>query len=382
MAALRIALVLERFEPRRGGTERYAAELARRLVARGHAVTVVAARADPAAIAGAAWTRIAVPPFPKAARVWAFARRAAAATATGFDVVHGLQKSLGHTVFQPHTGSHRASLAAARGSRRTALGRAWHAIEKALAPTQWVFAAIERRQYAQRPAPVFVAVSDLVRRQMLERHGVDARAIRLLPNPVDLDRFAPPAPEVRQAARARFGARDGARVALFAAAVPRLKGLRPLLRAFPANGTAALWLAGEGVALACTGGAVRVLGHVADMAAVYAAADALVLPAFYDPAPLTVLEALAAGLPVLTSAACGHADLVRESGGVVVADPWDTQALRLGIDAVLAGPRPTAEFRAALAARHGWDAHLAALEAIYGEARAGRGRLASPVKEE
>lgn len=367
-APRRIALVLERFEPRRGGTERYAAELLRRLRPRGHDVTVVAARADPEALAGAPWRRVPVPVAPRAWRVWAFARRAAAATASGFPVVHGLQKSLHHTVFHPHTGSHAASLDAARRSRATALGRAWHRCEKALSAKQWVFAAIERRQYAQRPPPVFVAISRLVQDQMTGRHGVPPEQVRLLPNPVDLERFRPPTDAERRAARARFGAAEGQRVALFVAAAPRGKGLRPLLRAFPAENGAALWLAGAGTAGACVGEPFRALGHVDDMPALYAAADALLLPSFYDPAPLTVLEALACGLPVLTTHACGHADLVRDAGGRIVADPWDTAALRDAIGGVLTGPRPSAAFRESLRATHGWEAHLQRLEAIYEEA--------------
>ncbi|MCI0339578.1 MAG: glycosyltransferase family 4 protein [Planctomycetales bacterium] len=250
MTPLRVALVLERFVPALGGTERYAAGLARGLSARGHAVTVVCSEADPAALDGLARVEIPVARLPKAWRVWSFASRAREATAgpggsPKYDVVHGLQKSLGHDVFQPHTGSHRDSLRAARRARPSALGRAAHAAGKWLSAKQWVFAAIERRQYTQAPPPVFVAVSDLVRRQMLEVHGVPADRVRLLPNPVDTTRLHPGLRAGREETRRARGAGPGEPLLLFAGHDFRLKGLEPALRALARLPAARLLVAGR-----------------------------------------------------------------------------------------------------------------------------------------
>jgi len=179
---LRVAVVLARFEPMRGGTERYASELVRRLRARGHDVTVVAETADEAALHGAPLWKVECNYALKAQRVWHFARQAHARTKEGFDIVHGLQKSIGHTVFQPHTGSHQASLEGKRNSKR-GLARALHGLGKALSWKQWVFKKIERLQYSQQPAPVYLAISPLVRKQMNELHDLTPDQIRVLPNP-------------------------------------------------------------------------------------------------------------------------------------------------------------------------------------------------------
>jgi UDP-glucose:(heptosyl)LPS alpha-1,3-glucosyltransferase len=77
----------------------------------------------------------------------------------------------------------------------------------------------------------------------------------------------------------------------------------------------------------------RYLGPVRGLGRWLAAADAFVLPTIYDPFSNACLEALAAGLPVITTAANGFAEII-EPGieGEVVADPADTLALAEAIE--------------------------------------------------
>jgi glycosyltransferase involved in cell wall biosynthesis len=76
---------------------------------------------------------------------------------------------------------------------------------------------------------------------------------------------------------------------------------------------------------------VHFLGYRRDIAAVYAAADALLLPSRYDAFANVCLEAAAAGLPVVTSAATGAAELLRALGGVVD-DPEDVAGFAAELD--------------------------------------------------
>ena len=73
------------------------------------------------------------------------------------------------------------------------------------------------------------------------------------------------------------------------------------------------------IAERCTPGRVVFTGPVADTVPYYAAADVYVHPSWYDPCSLVVLEALASGLPVITSTMNGAAELmtVGEQGYVV-----------------------------------------------------------------
>ena len=70
------------------------------------------------------------------------------------------------------------------------------------------------------------------------------------------------------------------------------------------------------------------LGHVKDMEQFYGASDIYVHPTFYDSCSLSVLEALASGIPVITTRFNGAADvIISDEGGKVLDNPGDVNAL-------------------------------------------------------
>ncbi|KIQ50533.1 glucosyltransferase I RfaG, partial [Citrobacter rodentium] len=65
-----------------------------------------------------------------------------------------------------------------------------------------------------------------------------------------------------------------------------------------------------------------------DVAELMAAADLLLHPAYQEAAGIVLLEAIAAGLPVLTSAVCGFAHYIVDANcGVAIEEPWKQEAL-------------------------------------------------------
>ena len=73
---------------------------------------------------------------------------------------------------------------------------------------------------------------------------------------------------------------------------------------------------------------VSFLGPVEDITPYYAAADVYVQPTFYDPCSLVVLEALACGLPVITSRFNGAAELMTaDVHGYIIDDPANERLL-------------------------------------------------------
>ncbi|MBV9490708.1 MAG: glycosyltransferase family 4 protein, partial [Verrucomicrobia bacterium] len=106
---------------------------------------------------------------------------------------------------------------------------------------------------------------------------------------------------------------------------------------------------------------VRFLGPVTDMHSLYGAADVFVLPTIYDPFSNACLEAASAGLPVITTAANGFAEIMRPGvHGEVLADPRDVPALRAAIAKWL-DPTLRADAREAcvdLARRHSLQANV------------------------
>jgi glycosyltransferase involved in cell wall biosynthesis len=91
---------------------------------------------------------------------------------------------------------------------------------------------------------------------------------------------------------------------------------------------------------------VRFSGVREDIASAFSAADAFVFPTRYEPFGMVVAEALASGLPVVTSAAAGAADLIRDGeSGFVIADAEDAGAFATALDRILRDP----DYRASLA---------------------------------
>src|SRR5207245_404810 len=201
---------------------------------------------------------------------------------------------------------------------------------------------------------------NMVRGHFQHFYGIQPGDVRVIRSSIDPNRFAEAdRPRRRMECRDRWGLRPDETVALFAAMNYRLKGLEPLLHAvrlLPAGHSFRLLIVGDrrtrgyqrqarrlGVA-----DRVRFVGHCPDMRNAYFAADFLVHPTFYDPCSLVVLEALACGLPVITSRFNGAAELLtppRE--GFVIDNPHDHRQLADCITQLLDSSRRTACARAA-----------------------------------
>ncbi|GIW72395.1 MAG: hypothetical protein KatS3mg102_1937 [Planctomycetota bacterium] len=312
-APLRVALVADGFDPARGGAEATAARLAQALAARGHTVE-----------------RIATPPVRgKLRRALALARAATQAQARS-DLVVSLCKAPGDVLI-PQGGVHLAALGGTLRRHPAAL-RPLLALGRLLAPRQWAFLFVERRQYTARPRPWLVAISERVRRDMVQLCGADPAAIALCRHGVELERFRPPSAAERHAARAALGLEPGELALLLVSHNLALRGLERLLRAVALAGP---HLApSRAVVLACgrergrrharlasrLGVELRLVGPRDDVRPLYHAADVLVHPSYYDTSSLVILEALACGLPVVTTRACGGAEFLRGMEGIVLED--------------------------------------------------------------
>jgi UDP-glucose:(heptosyl)LPS alpha-1,3-glucosyltransferase len=122
------------------------------------------------------------------------------------------------------------------------------------------------------------------------------------------------------------------------------------------------------------------VGPVGDAAPYYAAADVYVQPTYYDPCSLVLLEALASGLPVVTSRYNGAGELISEGvEGSIVDDPGDidelSARLRPLLDAGLRARMSSAARR--LAIKHSLERNCRELLAIYEEVAGRRRRKAA-----
>ncbi len=374
---MRVGLVIEEFDPRRGGVEQWTAQFAAALIARGHEVHVVArgfgASADTIPIVRHRLDEV-------RCRV-GFARAAEETLrALELDIVHDTGCGWHCDIFQPHGGSRRV---AAR--QNILLAPRWlQPIKRAvnsLSPRYRQFEALLKRQYADDGRTV-VALSRRVAADLVEQHGVPPERIRLVYNGVDTQRFSPEKrAELRDSLRSRLGISDDTLLLLIVAHNFRLKGVPMLLQAMAA------WRHSRPAHLVVVGGkrpgryrraarrlgvdaSATFVGSVDDTAPYYAAADVYVHPTYYDPCSLVVLEALAAGLPVLTSRENGVGELLDDGReGFLLENPGDSQAFLQRMAPLLDDQRREEMGLAArrLAERHSFDRNVDEMVAVYEE---------------
>jgi len=94
---------------------------------------------------------------------------------------------------------------------------------------------------------------------------------------------------------------------------------------------------------------IRFCGMQKETLPFYQAADALLLPTLYDPFPNVILEAMACGLPVITSRTCGGAEFIEQGTNGFVCDALDISRLR---EAVMTIPALEYDNKMGMAARH------------------------------
>jgi glycosyltransferase involved in cell wall biosynthesis len=196
----------------------------------------------------------------------------------------------------------------------------------------WFYTALnadwEKKAFSQ--AKAIVAVSKQVERELVEI-GVPPERIRVILNGVDLQEFSP-----GEAKRQTWGLPEGVTLGLFAgnAQTPR-KNLDTVLRALAQVPELQLVVAGtttgttypQLVASLDLSKRVHFLEHRSDVPELMKAVDLLVFPSRYEPFGLVVIEAMAAGLPVITAATTGAAEIITPECGIVLSEPDDIQAL-------------------------------------------------------
>jgi glycosyltransferase involved in cell wall biosynthesis len=92
---------------------------------------------------------------------------------------------------------------------------------------------------------------------------------------------------------------------------------------------------------------VLFLGHRDDISALLAATDAFVLPSLFEGTPLALLEAMAAGKPVVTSAIPGSDELVADGETGLLVPAGDADALAAALKRIVADPELRARLGAA-----------------------------------
>src|SRR5215472_6115595 len=328
---LRIALVRRGYS-RTGGAEAYLKRLGHGIVAAGHNVQLVGTDEWPE-------------------DQWPFGsiKRLSARTVIGFadeleqirpqlryDILFSLERVWSCDVYRAGDGVHRAWLA-----RRRKFEVPLKQFVRAVSRKHHDLLRLEDSLFTRRKAQQVIAASQMVANEIVDLYGYPAERIDLVRNGVPFDRFRFD-PELREKSRAELNLKQDQIALLFAGSGWERKGLLFAIQAMALckDRRIRLLVAGRGDARPYKTTRLRFwreepvqfLGEIADLVPVYAAADMFILPTIYDAFSNACLEALACGLPVITTRSNGFSEIIE--GGVhesIVEDPGNLIGLREAI---------------------------------------------------
>ncbi|MBF0417101.1 MAG: glycosyltransferase family 4 protein [Magnetococcales bacterium] len=196
----------------------------------------------------------------------------------------------------------------------------------------------ERRLFEHPHLKAVICNSRMVRDEILARFRIAPEKLVVIYSGVDLARFHPEMrAEARMTARAGWGIGADESMLLFVGSGFERKGVPILLAALAhLEPTTRLLVVGRDKAQGRmealarrlgVAGRVIFTGGLRDVVSCYAAADAVVLPTLYDPFPNVALEAMAMGLPLVTSFKCGAVDLIEHGVNGLLGDALDLATL-------------------------------------------------------
>src|SRR5688572_19472481 len=360
---MKVALVILHADPRRGGAERYTIDIAAALVARGHEVTLVA-RSFHEVPAGVRAVELRSNAITRLGQYNRFLDTLKEHLATHrYDIVHAMLPVRGCDVYHPHAGVAAEAIVSGHLKHGGTFRRRAAAVANRLNRKRNRFAEVERELLTGSNPPLVLCLSDYVKEAVKRHYPLPEEKLFRLFNSTDLKRFDPAArPGARAEVRSRFKLSDHNVIALMIAQDFERKGLGEAIEAVAKvnDPRLALLVVGKDVASPYQrlarelGVSDRVIfaGPTTDPVSFYAAADLFVLPTRHDPCSLVVLEALAMGLPVISTAQNGACEIMMHGrDGFIIADASNVAAIADALTALLDEGRRRAMRDAALTLR-------------------------------
>jgi UDP-glucose:(heptosyl)LPS alpha-1,3-glucosyltransferase len=334
---VRLSFIKKRYSLH-GGAERYLQTLIECLKKSGHEIHVFAN--EWTAAEGVVFHRVPIMALGSMLSTITFNVNAKKAIARGVapDCVISFERTTCQDVYRAGDGCHREWL-----SLRGSVEPWWKRASFRVNPLHLTLLSIEKKLFGR--TELIIANSNMVKRQIMNHYGLPAERIRVIYNGVDLSRFSPDnRMRWREQTRNGLSIPKERKVLLFVGSGFERKGLSTLFTALSVlqktkKGSSAdvrLLVVGKGneakfLALAAASGVgdrVIFTGPQTNVERYYAAADIFVLPTLYDPFSNSTLEALASGLPAITTAQNGASEIIDEGvDGFTVSDALDVDGL-------------------------------------------------------
>ena len=172
---------------------------------------------------------------------------------------------------------------------------------------------LEEALFTNGGAARVIVNSHMVKSEIVDLYHYPADKIDIVQNGVPLEGFRFDA-ELREKSRTDLKLKPDQIALLFAGSGWERKGLLFAIEAMQLckNRNMRLLVAGRGNQRSYKSKRVQFLGEVLDLVRIYAAADIFILPTIYDPFSNACLEALACGLPVITTRANGFSEIIED----------------------------------------------------------------------
>jgi len=254
-----------------------------------------------------------------------------------FDIVQSHERIAGCDIFRAGDGVHRVWLA-----QRARIVSPVQKLLADLSPYHRYVMAAEEEMFRSPALKKIICNSLMVKNDIMRCFQVPEEKFAVIYNAIDAQRFQPATPAERQQSRASLRLPAEAKVFIYVGSGFERKGLRASISALAAT-EAHLLVVGQDKqqarylsharALGCEK-RVHFVGVQHNVIPYYHAADALILPTLYDPFPNVILEAMACGLPVITSDTCGGAEFIVNGEQGYVCDALDIVALSAAAQAI------------------------------------------------
>ncbi|AKC32342.1 glycosyltransferase family 4 protein [Candidatus Pantoea carbekii] len=259
-----------------------------------------------------------------------------------FDIVQSHERIAGCDIFRAGDGVHRVWLEERARISRTS----WKQFNTYLSPYHHYVLQAEKHLFNAPSLKAVICNSNMVKKNILRFFSLNAEKIHVIYNPIDSEKFQPAMEITRYRSRQILNLPLNSTVMIYVGSGFERKGLKVAIEAI-SNSDRYLIIVGQDKnfsfyqqlanQLHCLA-RLRFVGIQQDVRPFYHAADALLLPTFYDPFPNVVLEAMACGLAIITSTNCGGAELINIGQEGFVCNTFDIKSLN---EAILATPSRT-----------------------------------------
>ena len=249
-----------------------------------------------------------------------------------------------------------------------------HCNDKLTDPRKW---ALPADTFTNLLSTHIVAVSESTRDFLVRHERIDAEKVTTIHNGIDTAAYCP-RPEMRAAAREKWGLPHDAFIVGGIGRLTHQKNFELFLNVAAEITNAHFVIGGTGedesalraqVARLGLGDRVRFLGYVGDMPALWPALDCLLLTSRYEGLPITILEAMACGVPIVASNLDGMREILRDGENASLVPPAEAAAFVRAVVDLIENPPHAARLAAGalVTVREGYSAAkmARAVEAIY-----------------